>query len=255
MNNACPTCGAVYAVATKDIGRKIKCKKCGTALLVDDSGLVIDAPVAVVAPAATRDEDFDTGDDAAIARKKSKKYSERGPGINFGAFFAKVGGIPTILFTIGLFLVIWFTFMPLVGEAATLRASESKSQLQLDMNNKLKALLPKGKRQEELSGDDLKQYLDKAKPIQEEYAKKLSEADEDAAASRVTNIRDIYWERLGTLFGFLFLAFGCLGYLRTDQTLILRIVAAVVLTFILMVIFLQFGGGCSSPRIPLGVKG
>ena len=38
MNNACPSCGAVYAVTAKDIGRKIKCKKCSSALRVDDTG-------------------------------------------------------------------------------------------------------------------------------------------------------------------------------------------------------------------------
>jgi predicted Zn finger-like uncharacterized protein len=39
MNNSCPECGAVYAVAEKDIGRRIACKKCNTALEVTDNGL------------------------------------------------------------------------------------------------------------------------------------------------------------------------------------------------------------------------
>ena len=46
MNSACPTCGAVYAVTPKDVGRKLKCKKCKTALAVTDAGLVVDTPSA-----------------------------------------------------------------------------------------------------------------------------------------------------------------------------------------------------------------
>ena len=46
MNSACPTCGAVYAVTPKDVGRKLKCKKCHTALAVTDAGLVVDTPSA-----------------------------------------------------------------------------------------------------------------------------------------------------------------------------------------------------------------
>ena len=42
MNNNCPSCGALYNVASKDIGRRLKCKKCNSALTVTDAGLEMD---------------------------------------------------------------------------------------------------------------------------------------------------------------------------------------------------------------------
>ena len=75
MNNACPSCGAVYAVTAKDVGRKIKCKKCSSALRVDDDGLVMDGPAAARLPAATPvaaevANEFDTGDEGLVSVKK-----------------------------------------------------------------------------------------------------------------------------------------------------------------------------------------
>jgi len=253
MNNACPTCGAVYAVATKDIGRKIKCKKCNTALLVDDTGLVLDAPVAVAvaAPAGPAD-DFETGDDAAVAKKKSRKYSDRGPAL--GSLLAAVGGVPTILFAVGVFLIIWFTFMPVIGEAATLRATEYPKLLKHEMDLKIKALVPRDKQNKEgianLTAEEQKQITDKSKPIVEDYSRRIAEAEEDAEETRITNKRDVWFEQNGTMFGFLFLAFGCIAYLRGEQGLILRIVAAVILTFMMLVVFARFGGcGGSMPKL------
>src|SRR5438552_18664756 len=104
MNNACPTCGAVYAVAPKDIGRKIKCKKCNTALMVDDTGLVLDVPTAaaVVAPPPPPGDDFATGDDATVAKKKAKKYADReGGGPDCGALVARGGGVLSVLVGLG----------------------------------------------------------------------------------------------------------------------------------------------------------
>ncbi len=39
MNNMCPGCGAVYGVAAQHVGRRFSCKKCGVALVVQESGL------------------------------------------------------------------------------------------------------------------------------------------------------------------------------------------------------------------------
>jgi predicted Zn finger-like uncharacterized protein len=258
MNNACPTCGAVYAVASKDIGRKIKCKKCSTALLVDDTGLVVDAPVVAATPVATAApvaaavvaDDFDTGTEgAATAKKKAKKYADGGSGGGLGAILAKVGGVPTILFGIGVFLVIWFTFMPVIGEAAIMRAEENKNLLKHELNEELRALRPKDKQSEDaiLTEEEKKAFDEKSKPIVESYRKRFIEAENNAKLAPITNRRDVWFEQIGTMFGFLFIAFGCIGYLRGDQTLILRIVAAVVLTFMLIVVFSKFGG-CAVPK-------
>jgi predicted Zn finger-like uncharacterized protein len=43
MNNACPNCGAIYAVNRTDEGFKLRCKRCGESLIVCVSGLVLAA--------------------------------------------------------------------------------------------------------------------------------------------------------------------------------------------------------------------
>jgi predicted Zn finger-like uncharacterized protein len=150
MNNACPSCGAVYAVAAKDIGRKIKCKKCSTALRVDDTGLVVDAPTgsappvavpaapAPVAAAVVEDDYEDELDRPKKIKKPGRAYS------GGGDFLAKIGGVPTILFSVGVFLVLWFSFMTPIGEAATARAEAGVDQVKLQRDAELKKLLPKG---------------------------------------------------------------------------------------------------------------
>ena len=79
-------------------------------------------------PAAVVD-DFDTGGDEVVSTrgKKAKKFSgPKGPGL--GERIAQIGGIPTILFGIGTFLVIWFTFMTPIGEAVDHPRRERRKQ-------------------------------------------------------------------------------------------------------------------------------
>jgi predicted Zn finger-like uncharacterized protein len=257
MNNACPTCGAVYAVTSKDIGRKLKCKKCLTALAVTDAGLVVDGSAVAPVAAAVAD-DFDTGDEVVSPKgKKGKKYSgPKGPGL--GEMIAKVGGIPTILFGIGTFLVIWFTFMEPIGQAAITRAQANVGKLENERQAELKKLLPKGKKSPlELEGDERKTYEDKSKKINEDYEKRIEDARESASTTEVDNTRSIWFDKYGQLFGFMFLAFGCIGYLRTEQPLVIRIVAAVVLGVMLLLIFSLAVSGCggSGPRLPIPRSG
>ena len=79
------------------------------------------SPAIPATPVAVAD-DFDTGDELVSTKgKKAKKYSgPSGPGV--GEMLAKIGGIPTILFGFGTFLVLWFTFMEPIGYAAIARA-------------------------------------------------------------------------------------------------------------------------------------
>jgi predicted Zn finger-like uncharacterized protein len=247
MNNACPTCGAVYAVSSKDIGRKLKCKKCSTALAVTDAGLVVDSPTGSAAPVAATPaiaDDFGTGDEVVSKKKPGKKYG--GPGA--GDMLAAIGGIPTILFAFGTFLVIWFTFMTPIGVAAIDRAEAGLSKLRLEKSLELKKLLPKGKKSEfELEGDERKTYDEKKKKIEEDYAKRLESAEEDAASTQISNVRSVWYDKYGQLFGFVLLAFGCIGYLRTEQPLTMKIVAAVVLGLMLLMVFNLAVGGCNPP--------
>jgi len=249
MNNACPTCGAVYAVAAKDVGRKIKCKKCSTSLIVADSGLVVDSPPSAASPppgtgtaaplvaAAVIEDDED--DASVVKSKKVKKPYDRAA--NGPPFIEKIGGIPTILFGVGTFFVIFFTFMGPIGDASAARASVGAGKLQAEKAAEIKRLTKAEKPNAET-----------IKKTEEEYDKKIEAAMEDATSAKFSNIRSAYFDKYGQMFGFLFLAFGCIGYLRTEQALIMRIVAAVILAFMMMIMFTAGVGGCGGSKLPLG---
>jgi predicted Zn finger-like uncharacterized protein len=262
MNNACPNCGAVYAVTARDIGRKLKCKKCSSALIVTDAGLVLDGPVAAAPQSTARpvamdidDEDAGEGEEVVIVSKGKKGKSRQGRGgSGLGELLAKVGGISTMLFAFGVFLVIWFTFMPKIGEAAALRAEALTQKLDAEAEAKAKDKLPKGKTEMTLSEDERKKYMDDVKKILEDYGPQLREAESDARVARISMVRSLWYDRYGLMFGFIFVAFGCIGYLRTDQPLIMRIVAAVILGVMMIIVFGTFGG-CSireekTPSVP-----
>lgn len=225
MNGACPTCGAVYSVEPKDVGRQIKCKKCQTALKVDPTGLVIDD--APPAPAV-----------AVVERT----------GPRFPNVIERVGGLPTALFGFGVFLVIVFTAMPLIGVAGSDRAAALVERLEFEKEVKLKALVPKGKRESDLSDAEKAKFNDDKKKLEEDYDKRIEDAKNDSRATKIGNRRDVWYERYGLMFGFVFVAFGCIAYLRSAEALVLRIVAAVVLSVMMIVMFLTFGG-CAVPKV------
>jgi predicted Zn finger-like uncharacterized protein len=237
MNNTCPSCGALYAVTGKDIGRKLKCKKCGSALTVTVAGLEMDEPVEAVAEVADENvEEAGAGEGEVIAVKgkkgKKDKSSSRqgGRGIAIGELLAKVGGLSTLLFGFGVFLVIFFTFMTKIGEAGTDRAYAQVQKLELEMGSKKNAL-NKGKSAPK--EEDLKK-------ISDDYFPKIADAQEEAAAIEISNRRGVWSDRWGTMFGFIFMAFGCIGYLRGQEPLTLRIVAGVILGFMMIIVLIVF---------------
>jgi predicted Zn finger-like uncharacterized protein len=241
MNSACPTCGAVYAVTPKDVGRKLKCKKCQTALAVTDAGLVVDTPSAsapvVVAAAA---DDFDTGGDLISAKGKKVKKFAGPPGPSLGERLAKIGGVPTVLFGIGAFLVIVYLFMPIIGQAAIQRAEAAREKLEQERDSKIKKLLPKGKKETDLTGDELKKFQEDRDKIMKDYETLLQEADDDAKSERTSNKRSVWFERYGMMFGFLFVMIGSLLYMMPEQPTIKRVVGAVVITAQMVLVFLSF---------------
>lgn len=256
MNQNCPACGALYNVAEKDVGRRLKCKKCNTALTVTDKGLEEDRGTGSSPPAGDdkpdrndRDRDRDDRDDEP--RKKKRDRPERtGPGF-FSQFVAQIGGVPTVLFGVGVFFVILFTFMTEIGTAATARADAAKRKLEAEKALELRDLLPKGKSDDtQLNPDERKVYDNKKKDVEARYDPQIARADDEAKLTRANNDRALWMERYGLMFGFMFVAFGCLGYLRTAQPLVLQIVAAVILAFMMMVVFYSFGG-CGGPKYPV----
>lgn len=241
MNNACPTCGAVYAVAAKDIGRKIKCKKCNTALRVDDTGLVVDAPPpaqskpgSAVAAAVVEDDDMapvskgrrDEDDEEPPRKKRAARvYDPNAP-----SFLKTIGGVPTIIFCLGLFLSIWFTFQSgPIAEAAVARAAMAPARLKMEMASDLKGA----------KGD-----AEKMGKIMESYSKKGEEASKEATETVIDTVRGVKWDRYGQLLGFVILAFGCIAYLRTEQLPVMHYAAGVILAGMMLALFSQ-ASGCS----------
>jgi predicted Zn finger-like uncharacterized protein len=243
LNNTCPSCGAIYNVASKDIGRKIKCKKCGASLEVTETGLEEEgsgAPASERKPAPDPVEDDDRGDEEDRPSKK-KKDRERYSGPRTNPLEA-VGGIPTVLFGFGVFLVIVFTAMPIIGLAGTDRAKAYVDKLKNDQASKKKALFPKNKKITDLTDSERNKIREDGEKIDEDYAKKLDDAELEASSTAVSNRRDVWMEQYGLMFGFIFVSFGCIAYIRSDQGLILRIVAAAILFVMMIIMFGKFGG-------------
>src|SRR6185312_9471575 len=117
------------------------------------------------------------------------------------------------------------------------RAGTSPLKIAQEQEAELKKLLPKGKTSaRELNPDELKTYGEQATKINEKYAKQLETAGQDATDTIIGNLRAPYWEKYGQMFGFILLAFGCLGYLRTEQLPVMHYVAGVILAGMMLAV-------------------
>ncbi|HXD88918.1 MAG TPA: hypothetical protein VN641_20680 [Urbifossiella sp.] len=249
MNNMCPTCGAIYNVAAKDVGRRIKCKKCEAALIVGPNGLEPDDGATVLPSrnppqtATIPEDDFDM----EPPRKRRDRDRDRRPrsSLNPAEVLARIGGVSTLIFGFGAFLVIVFLFLPIIGNAAVERVSAAKEKVEQERDAKIKALL-KGKRAEDLTTDERTRFAEDSEKIRKDYEKRLSDADDDARYERTSNKRSRWVEMYGMMFGFLFLMVGSIGYMNADQSLFRRILGTVVLGIQMIVIFIVFStiGGC-----------
>jgi predicted Zn finger-like uncharacterized protein len=252
VNNSCPSCGAIYNVAQKDIGRRIKCKKCGTGLVVTEAGLEVDGGAPVPAGGAPLGDDaYDDRDDAAPAPRprRSAQRSAGGPGLQLDPIqmFKDIGGVPTVLFAFGAFLVIVFLFMPIVGIA---NVSRKQAKL-MEEQNSLAAAERRYNEKENKTTDDEKNI----ETLRKNSKKKQTELADDVSAARVASGMDSYRERYGMMFGFVFLMFGAIGYLMPGQPSTRRIVGAIVVTAQMVIVFLMFAGfGGGPPRVQHDVR-
>lgn len=252
MNNTCPTCGAVYNVAAKDVGRRIRCKKCGTGLLVSEAGLEVDdagveaMPTRSAPPSAPRSappvEDFEDAPPVRGRRGRDEApRPARGGGLPFDPLqvFKDFGGVPTLLFGFGSFLVIVFLFQPIIGTAAISRAEGARERLDLDWSAQLRKLQKDKKSPEDIEAAREKFFKDNDR----------DRVEDSVSYERVSNKRSRWFEMYGMMFGFLFLMAGCLGYMMPGQTGVRRILGTVVLGAQVLIIFLIFaagGGGCGA---------
>ncbi len=249
MNNCCPSCGALYNVAPKDVGRRLRCKKCSSSLKVADSGLELDSsdtPPDEAGPPEVAHEEHGGSDSTSTPRPRARRHwtEERNSGVSL---IDRLGGLPTALFGAGIFLVVVSISFPIIGRAAGERATAYKNRLENDREQEKFDLRPRKPRNE--WSDAERQRVEEETPkIEAKYARLIERAELDAQSTKIANIRDAWFEAYGLMFGFLLLCFGCIGYLRTEPTLVLKIVAATILTFIVLAFLAKFTG-CGSPRI------
>lgn len=242
MNNACPSCGAIYNVAAKDVGRRIRCKKCSTGLIVTDAGLEVDDPDAVAAAA-------DDGGEVEAPRKKIKKTASgesRMPAIKPMELLAKVGGIPTVLFGLGIFLVVFTGFQDAIGVANVARQQAKYDEGKADHEKQIQAIN---------DNKDLKES-DKTERIEKENKSWTSEEKSLLAnrqAAGYSAKKSGYIDKYVLMFGFLLIAFGCMGYLQVGSPLLLRIVAAVILVSMVLALFKAAAGTGAGVGITAGI--
>lgn len=246
MNINCPACGALYNVAPKDVGRRLRCKKCSASLKVSDDGLELDDAEGGTPPATEErpperggDERHDEeGPEGEPRPRRKRNRPEREPGPNP---LELLGGVPTILFGSGVFLVIVFISFPIIGRAAADRAAAYKERLENDREQEKLDVRPRKPRNEWTEAE--RQKVDEETPkIEARYAQKIERAELDAKSTRIANVRDTWFEAYGLMFGFLLLSFGCIAYLRTEQPLVLKIVAGTTLTLTMLVLLAKFSG-------------
>jgi hypothetical protein len=234
----------VYNVAAKDIGRRIRCKKCATGLIVSDAGLEIDdanvpqVPTRSSSPPPPPASNFEVDDDPPPRRSRDRSQPGRGMGSNLNvmAIFKDFGGVATLFFGFGAFLVIVFLFQPIIGTAAVSRAEGAGERIDLEWRTQERKLRKEKKTEEDITTAREKFYKDNDK----------DRADENVGYERVSNKRSRWFEMYGMMFGFLFLMAGCLGYMMPEQTTVRRILGTVVLGAQMLIIFIIFaaGGGC-----------
>jgi predicted Zn finger-like uncharacterized protein len=213
MNNACPECGAVYAVASKDVGRRIACKKCRTLLVVTERGLERDEPL--TAEPAEEDESAPSTE----PERETTSYSS-----GFFARLRNLADVPTYLLGVGTFLSILFLFLPLLDEAKVARREAEVTASEAET----------ARRMREAKAEDEK------KRIQESGDKRRRELREEADIVRQGTRQAEYWNHYGMMLGVLLVAFGAIGYVTSGETMTRRVVGAVLLCSILVLTFWTF---------------
>jgi len=213
MNNACPECGAVYAVASKDVGRRIRCKKCRTQLVVTERGLERDEPVTA-----------EPAEEEESAPSTEPGLEEASDASGFFARLRNLADVPTYLLSVGTFLSILFLFLPLLDQAKIARREAEVAASEVDTARRLR----------EAKADDEK------KRIQEIGEKRRRDLREEADLIRLSTRQADYWNHYGMMLGVLLVAFGALGYLTSGPTTARRVVGGVLLCSILALILWTF---------------
>ncbi len=127
MNTNCPKCGTNYGVTAAHVGRKFKCKSCGSALVVTEDGLdyqpsaapAVNPHVYAEETTAVATDDRDERDDEVEARpsRGRARTPRRGGGIGDYLTFRKmiVPLVIQIIFWLGVALTVFGGLYALVN--------------------------------------------------------------------------------------------------------------------------------------------
>lgn len=235
MRNACPTCQTVYAVTPKDVGRRIVCRRCESALVIDDDGFRLETPP-VPTPAPPPEPMPPREERVREERPRRPPPEPREP------LWPKVRpylDAPTVAFTAGVFLVIVTLFMPLIGKAKVERRQAFITEERLYTDDLIKQLRAAKTPNE-----------DRIKKLEEDWQRRREVLELDVKYAEIGNQTGTYWDRYWLLAGFLLLGFGAIGFMRDTQPLIRRIVGAVVITAEMLLVFAGTLTNCG--RLPGG---
>lgn len=135
--------------------------------------------------------------------------------------------LPTGVFAVGVVLVLWFLFMPLVGAAKLKWYTARIEDEQLAHDTELKKLKEKGPAENVTKKED-------------EWRKRKEKLDTDVQWVQINNKQGEYWDRYGMLGGFVLTALGAIGLLMTHQPTVKKIVGAVVVCAMMILVFVNF---------------
>lgn len=202
MRNTCPQCETLYAVTPADIGRRIACKNCRTALVVSEDGLTRDgdnppSPPPPVAPSVP------APDAAPTIRRRLR------------AFF----DLPTGLFTFGMVLTIVSLFGPLLDSSRVLGRQADLAEATSDYTRK----------SEDLKDAAQVKAREEFAKVKERWSAEVNAAKYDAARSQQSGQR-------GTVLGMVCLGLGCLGWISDPTATAMRHRVAVWLLISMMVL-------------------
>jgi predicted Zn finger-like uncharacterized protein len=266
MNNACPECGAIYAVAEKDIGRRIACKKCNTALVVAEEGLRRDSEAA---PPKADDADRDRArDDDDRGRRRERDDEDRGerrgeddrgrrrgrddddgrdrdrerkvrtgPGVGevLISKLKSVGDVATWLYAIGLFFAIYGFFGKKIDDAnLDYRKGEMQQAATEDAQDDR---ITRSKNDNKPSEGDIKDREKRKKDFENTEGPRLKERVDFGEANK---LKGSWWNTMFQLIGFFLLAFGSIGFLKAENPPLKRILGGVTIFLILLNVI---GGG------------
>jgi hypothetical protein len=215
MINLCPQrgCDATYDLDFSDVGRTIRCRKCGSLLEVEERGLRL---------VRSGDEPEPAREEAVPVRPLEESGRPRMSSSPFQrpAIANAVTIFSTVLFTLGALLVILFLFLPVIDQTAITR---QRALIKTEQRDRERRGM-KG----DLGGDG------------GSWDKRKASLDSDLDEARTAAERSHYGYSIGSMFGFLLLAGGSIGYLAPSQSTPRKVVGAVVICAQMVLVFVIY---------------